>query len=251
MDRKINYHIQTLPDIIDKGRIPTFDDKGVLLECIPYSSELVYNPTMIASFVIRTKSEPNIQWLLDNMEKDGTVRHNYQSAFSPPPGWIGGLSQSLVGSALIQSGHEEEGKRAIDSLVKNCYKNGVIYERPNQIILNGWMYGIFGMYDAGKSIYEPITKLADSLRLFDGKYWSYYSNEWIFAPTFYHNIHIQQLNALYEHSDHEVLLYFYNHWKDDSNKRKALLHRNLQLLKKHKLQLYSQWRKRKKWQKNL
>jgi len=243
----VDYIINTLPDLIAKYRPFKYKD-GVIIEKIPYKNEWVYNPTMIASHVIRYQDEANTNWLLNNQQPDGSIPHNYQSEFSPPAGWIGGLSQSLIASALIRTGHKKEAQLAIDSLLTHCYEHGIIYERPSHFILNGWIYGIFGLIETGRDeVEESLEKLRKYLPTFNSNYWSIYDSTGILATPFYHNIHIEQLTELYHITQSPIFLSTATDWKN-GNQRKAMIHRNIQLIKRHKLGIIKQWWRRKKWQ---
>lgn len=242
----MNYIINTLPDVIEKQR-PYKYNNGVITEKIPYKNEWVYNPTMIACHAIRYQDDANIKWLLNHQQPDGSIPHNYQSEFSPPAGWIGGLSQSLIASTLLRAGYNKQAHLAIDSLLTHCYKGGVIYERPSHLILNGWIYGIFGLIETGRDYEESIEKLREYLPTFDSQYWSIYDSTGILATPFYHQIHIKQLIELSTITNDFSFLDYTKKWRKGKQKR-AMIHRTTQLLKRHKLGIINQWWRRKKWQ---
>ena len=132
------------------------------------------------------------------MDRDGCLRHYYTLPYGHDlePGWIGGLTQGLTASAFALSGDTEYAERAARGLLKYCYKDGVIFERPGHLILNGWIYAIFGLYDAGISIDQCVAVLLKMLPVFDCGYWSKYDDIGMISPVFYHHVHIEQLQAL-------------------------------------------------------
>lgn len=205
MGDKIAYYIDILPFSIHKGGQYTYDDTGVILSKIPYTDEYHYHATAIASAaLIDVHVEENIQWLIDNMDSEGVIHHRFTLPFyDMKEGWIGGLAQGLTASALIRNGCREEGMRAIAGLLKYCYDDGVIYEYPSVEILNGWIYGIFGLMDTASidSYYQryvnnAMDALHSHLPFYDIGGWTAYDYTGIPAPPFYHNVHLKQFNVL-------------------------------------------------------
>ena len=239
-----------LPDVIAKKRAYKIDKNDILIEKIPYKDFYVHNPTMIASCALRYDHEPSIEWIIKNMDEEGVVKHNYQSEFSPSPGWIGGLSQALVACALMKYGYESLAQKAIDAMLKHCYKDGIIYERPGQIILNGWMYAIIALDMCGREneVKESLFALTQALPLFDAEFWSCYDATWIMAPPFYHNIHCEQIKYLYELLDNDVLREYARKWVINKNWKRAKRKRQIQLIKRHGIiGCFKQARRYRKW----
>jgi hypothetical protein len=87
--------------------------------------------------------------------------------------------------------------------------NGLyLYEYTYEpLVLNGWIFSAWGLLDYYKAIgderakeaWELTTKtMAQSLNNFDCGYWSKYNINDRITSSFYHNLHIAQLNVLYD-----------------------------------------------------
>lgn len=87
-------------------------------------------------------------------------------------------------------------------------KNVIFYESTNNpVILNGWIFSLWGLFDYYKYVNDDETKivLCNSLETlksmlpdFDVKYWSKYDMGRRICSPFYHKLHIEQLNVMYD-----------------------------------------------------
>lgn len=110
-------------------------------------------------------------------------------------------------------------KKAIEFMIKDVNDGGTcLYNNKETIfqeyvssdnisVLNGWVFSIFGLYDyvifSKEKNYEKILKdtinsLAKNLKYYDRKYWSNYDQKKTIASPAYHDIHIMQLELLYD-----------------------------------------------------
>jgi len=215
---KKKYHIDCLPYDIHKKTPFTFDDNGVLLTKIPYTDAYHYHLTAIASYVIDTSNKDNLNWILDNTDKKGAYHHKFTFPFYPmEEGWVGGLAQGLAISALIKHGYAEEAQKVLSALKLYCYDGTCIYEYPKIEILNGWIYALFGVYDAGDTLFfnKNIELLKQKLPSYDQKnMWSKYDSYTNYPSTeFYHIIHLKQMRVLFELTGDVIFLDYYNKWK--------------------------------------
>ena len=237
----VYYYIDILPDCTDKNHPWKKDDNGVVMAKIPYTNEYHYHATNIASYVIKYGCKKNLNWLLNNQDIYGSYHHDFILPFyKMEKGWVGGLAQSLAASALKYNNYLDEGKQSIDALLKKCYNNGVIYEYPEIEILNGWIYGIFGLMDFVDEYPEYQKKLDESLICLKNKLKKYNINGWtaydytgIPATPFYHNLHLKQFKILNIN------------WKEKGKYPK--ISRFLYLFRKHKFKLPLLYYRRKKW----
>lgn len=78
-------------------------------------------------------------------------------------------------------------------------------QNPRRSVLNGWIFSLFGLYDASlfESSYKKIfirssETLAKHLDNYDSGYWSLYDLERRIASPAYHRLHIAQLHVLFE-----------------------------------------------------
>ncbi len=78
-------------------------------------------------------------------------------------------------------------------------------QKPRRSVMNGWVFSLFGLYDASLadgSFLEPFSlssrTLACHLDDYDNGYWSLYDLERRLASPAYHTLHIAQLRAMAE-----------------------------------------------------
>lgn len=154
---------------------------------------------------------------------DATVRK-----YGLTPGWCSALTQSLVASALLRYGHEAGDESAVrlaadaacayvpggrDIGLAVTIDGGFAPEEapstPSSLILNGWMYGLFGLWEVAEETGDAAlrdaftvssTTLADVLPRYRHGRWSRYS---LYphpmpdlAKPFYHALHVEQLRVL-------------------------------------------------------
>lgn len=97
------------------------------------------------------------------------------------------------------------------------YQDGLALEEypqsPRRGVLNGWIFSLFGLYDA--SILEPsystvfinsVDKLCLEIDNYDTGYWSLYDLTKRMASPAYHDIHIAQLSVLGEIAGRPLLI---------------------------------------------
>jgi len=214
----MSYHIDVLPGDKDKNTPFKYDKEGVIKTKIPYTQEYHYHVTSIASCALsggEDETDPHIKWLLNNMGKDGSFKHNFTFPFynNFPKAWVGGLAQGLAVSALVQANHVEAAKKAFKGIQNNCIYvdeqgDTWIEEYPLDepvCILNGFIYALFGVYDIKPFLHEAenlwndcIQTLRVNLSKYDMGYWSRYDLQTGIPSTeFYHNIHIAQMRVLF------------------------------------------------------
>lgn len=279
----LKYYVNVLPDDIQKDTQHKFEN-GVIITKIPYGNEYYHHGTAIASFVIRTLGDedlctPNINWLLDNMDKKGAIWHDFVLPFydfdSP---WVGGLAQGLTISALLLAYDEYQDKeykkgaiRAFNGLVSHC-----VHEEKNETwfceypgvydILNGNLYILFGVFDMVRytantiaiSLYDRvISTLMRKFYLYNLGYWSSYRISRTPASHFYHTVHIEQLSALIQkvplnESEKNLCSYLFNDFVRQRDsficQKRASYKRFESSLSKHGLYgSYKQYRMMKRW----
>lgn len=87
------------------------------------------------------------------------------------------------------------------------YSDGLMLsEVPGDpIILNGWLFSLFGLYDFCQVYFDDdfsnalnltLKTLEKKITLFDNGYWSKYDCDKRIASPFYHDLHIAQLSTL-------------------------------------------------------
>jgi len=92
---------------------------------------------------------------------------------------------------------------------------------PRSSILNGWIFALFGLYDAwnalkdktaGDHYQQSLCTLKRHLFEYDADYWSHYDVQGHLASSFYHDLHIHQLSALALVNRDPVLVEFRDRW---------------------------------------
>ena len=86
------------------------------------------------------------------------------------------------------------------------YSEEVVKLKPS-LVLNGWIFTIFGLFDIVKLTDDKnyvnmlnitLKTLEEELDNYDCGYWSYYDQCGGLTSPFYHRLHIAQLNVLYD-----------------------------------------------------
>lgn len=93
----------------------------------------------------------------------------------------------------------------------------------NSSVLNGWIFAIFGLLDitkiCDKKVYSDaleknIYSLKCHIEKYDNGYWSNYDLIGTIASPAYHDLHIQQLELLYDLFEISEFLYVSKKWKN-------------------------------------
>ena len=159
--------------------------------------------------------------------------------------YISGIAQAQAMSFLIRiyrlTGNEKY-RKGVEGLFQSflypIMKGGVInYDEEGRLyieeiltekvscVLDGFMYGIFGVYDyylftkdkrAEKIWRKACFTLEEILPEFDLKFWSradcYLKSPKMPASAFYHNVHIHQLEAIFEITKKDVFKFYAEKW---------------------------------------
>lgn len=161
----------------------------------------------------------SLKWAINNQKEDGGWEISKASNKNQFSSMTQGQGASLLLRGYVQYNNPqylELAKRAIYFMIKPVEENGTtkynnddIYlkEFPDEpVVLNGWIFSIFGLYDyllvnpedeKIKKIYNVTIKtLAKEIKTFDLTYWSKYDIKNKVASPFYHHLHIQLLRVL-------------------------------------------------------
>ncbi len=224
-------------------------------------SEFYYHPAAVAqcalaTFNLMTKEghvKPfrdtfvsNIAWIMENgIEYDNSTVYPFPFGlpdFHPNPGWVSGMYQGLVLSALVRAYLISKNEKIYSSCerVWNSYsadlgeKYGFRYETDNELwfeeapqlpakhILNGEIYAIWGIYDFMIINDNPglkdqwrksVSTLVNHLSRYDTGFWSYYDLAGNLASYYYHTkVHIIQLERLYEQTSEKMFKDYSAKW---------------------------------------
>ena len=228
---------------VDKIGIPMLDYQGVI--------GLQYNPISIAQWglgnyntwkEIESKSHYHkfikcADWLVNNLEENNYglkvwMHHfdwEYRDLLESP--WYSGLAQGQGLSVLVRAHKEtkeQKYKTALNEAVKvffeSTHNGGVNFKdskgynwieeyivHPPTHILNGFIWGIWGIYDysiyfndkRAMSLFNGYKKtIVENIKTFDTGYWSLYEHSGtlikMISSPFYHKLHIVQLKIMYQ-----------------------------------------------------
>lgn len=167
----------------------------------------------IANWAIE-KQEENGMWDCMGQLKDKA--HETQSSMCQSEG-TSVLLRAYVETKDIKYYHGAS--KAIEFMIKDKEYGGTCYYEDsmpifqeyissyNLSVLNGWIFSIFGLFDYTliskdekyKSILEhSLEAMCKKLEKYDRKFWSNYDIRGTIASPSYHDLHIKQLQLLYE-----------------------------------------------------
>ena len=181
-----------------------------------------------------------VDWAVKKQERSGAWDNfSYFYPDHPYGAMAQGEGSSLLIRAFIDSGNKdylERAQSAIDFMLKDKeqggtteYSDGVILlEYPHRkAVLNGWIFAWWGLYDYviatnDNTHYKAVLDrscltLVKELPQFKNNYWSVYDLEGRIASPFYHNLHIAQMQAMYELTGNEVFNEYARRWERQQN----------------------------------
>lgn len=247
-----------------------FDAKGIPLLDYKGTIGKQYNPIAIAQYSLGNynvycgnKDSASLnravnaaEWLVDNLQQNSNslwVWHHhfdweyFRTLKSP---WYSGLAQGQGISALLRvyavtsnEKYMDAARKAFESLLVPVEHGGVLYTGPDNYwwieeyivdppthILNGFIWGLWGVYDymlvtgdskAEQLWQESLKTIIDNTHLFDTGYWSLYdlsqtaiSNV---ASNFYHSLHIVQLRIMHRLTDNKFFGELADRWESYRN----------------------------------
>ena len=185
-------------------------------------------------------------WAIENQDKVGGwptreamgLDNEYNYSAMPQ-----GEGVSLLVRAWHKTGNSvyiDAAKAAFNLMTKSVEDGGTAFydgdsvyfeEYPSYIrntVLNGWIFALFGIYDywiatkdeyAKDIFYKSINTLDKKIYEYDARYWSYYDKRGAIASPFYHNLHISQLQALYDVTKNKTILHYFNKFKSYNNSK--------------------------------
>ncbi|CUN52281.1 D-glucuronyl C5-epimerase family protein [Roseburia inulinivorans] len=161
-------------------------------------------------------------------------------------GYISAISQGQAISFLVRAmiilgdyKYLDTANKLFASFKYSIYDGGVVnYDEKSRIyleeyptkkiscVLDGFIYAMFGVYDyylitadtdAENIFFDCCNTVEDRLKEFDLGFWSradvYVEKPKMPASKFYHNVHVQQLKALYKITSREVYIEYARKWE--------------------------------------
>ncbi len=162
------------------------------------------------------------EWALENQQEDGGwITFAYKDKNHPYSCMAQGEAISLLIRAHILTGNSsfvQAAQKAKELMLRPLCDGGtaeytedgdlLLYETTNNpVILNGWIFSAWGLYDyykyfadeeAKRALDKTLGSIKKKLADFDMKYWSRYEDGKRICSPFYHKLHIAQLKANYE-----------------------------------------------------
>lgn len=180
------------------------------------------------------------EWAVKNQQADGAwVTFEYENPEYPYSGMAQGEGISLLLRAYKETNQDSflnSAHRAMDFLLLPIEKGGptkyvndkiYLYECPRDpLILNGWIFAIWGLMDYVKAtgdikvkniLNKTLETLEQDLSSYDLGYWSKYEDEKRIASPFYHRLHIAQLNVMYDLTGTPIYKKFADKWTKYQN----------------------------------
>ena len=186
--------------------------------------------------IYRKKLIACADWAVNNQQGDGGwITFSYENPKYPYSSMAQGEGISMLIRAHIVTGNEQYMvaiRNAKDFMLKPISDGGTtdyqgedvyLYECIHDpLILNGWIFSLWGLYDYIKYIDDDEVKgvlnstlnsLKKKLHEFDIKYWSKYDDGKRICSPFYHKLHIAQLRAMHDLFGDEIYKEFADKWK--------------------------------------
>jgi len=175
-------------------------------------------------------------WAVVNQQADGGW---VTFAYNKPEAPYSSMAQGEGISMLVRAAIITDDKRFADAAAKakefmlkpiseggTTKYNGdnvILYEdTDNPVILNGWIFSLWGLYDYCKYfgdeesdiiLKKTLETLKRKLPDFDTKYWSKYDDGKNICSPFYHKLHIAQLNVMHDLFGDPIYKEFTDKWK--------------------------------------
>lgn len=176
-------------------------------------------------------------WAIEHQDEKG--RWNNFSHYSPEMPY-GSMAQGEGASLLVRAylhTHEQKylfaSQRALDYMLLPIEAGGTTkYVEGDAflmeytfkgMVLNGSIFSWWGLYDyvsviGDRGIYEEalnctLKSLIKALPKFKCAYWSMYSEDGLLASPFYHNLHIAQMQAMFELTDEPIFNEYAKIWE--------------------------------------
>lgn len=174
------------------------------------------------------------RWAAENQEPSGGWRNfAHECPEHPYSSMTQGEGASLLLRVCGETGlYREEARRALDFMLVPVDRGGTavydgdavyLHEFTHEpVVLNGWIFSLFGLYDGWLFFRDPALKavldrslaaMKDHLSEFDNGYWSMYNRGKMITSPFYHSLHIALLQVLGEMTGEAVFTDTARRWE--------------------------------------
>ncbi len=178
----------------------------------------------------------SVEWAITHQDEQGRWNTFF---YVYPEHPFGAMSQgegaSLLIRAYARTGKQEyldAAHKAIDFMLLPIEDGGTAkYEKDDvvlteythlPIVMNGWIFAWWGLYDYvlatndgnyKKILDKSCETLEKHLPLFKAAYWSKYDEAGMMASPFYHNLHIAQMQAMFELTGRDIFKQYATRWE--------------------------------------
>jgi len=202
-----------------------------------------------------------VDWAMANIDTQGRWNNFF---FYTPKTPYGAMAQG-EGASLLVRAYQHTGeieyldktKEAIDFMLLpledgGCtkYESGDAYLMEytfKGLVMNGAIFAWWGLYDyvvatkdTGKykvALDQTLDSLVKVLPQFKCSYWSMYSLDGLIASPFYHNLHVAQMEAMYELTERTIFKDYADTWRRQQTnilcKSSAFIKKALQKIAEH------------------
>ena len=177
-----------------------------------------------------------VEWTVAHQDEKGRWSTFFYVYPEHPYGAMAqGEGASLLLRAYTHSGNRvylDAAQKAIDFMLLPLDKGGTtIYDKGDvvlaeythlPVVMNGWIFAWWGLYDYvlathdvgvyRKALDSSCNSLIKYLPKYKTWYWSKYDLGGMMASPFYHNLHIAQMQAMYELTREEIFDQYAKHW---------------------------------------
>lgn len=230
------------PNIIDNNELPLCEtesgDKIVFpVAVFQYALGLydLYLKTGQKKYI--NKFKQCADWILEIQDEKGRINNFFYIYPDAPYGAMAqGEAASVLARAYVtykEEAYYQAASKAVMFMLKSVDEGGVTkYEGENVFlleythlptVLNGWIFAWWGLYDYTlinseqyyiDMLQRSLATMVKSLAKFSNNFWSFYDIEGKkIASPFYHNLHIAQLEVMYELTGKSIFCLYANKWR--------------------------------------
>lgn len=245
----ISGYYNNLTEKVTKSPIPLDSDE--LPTVVTDTGERVYFPVAIFQYglgcydlYLETKDNNYLRrfllcanWALENIDEKGRWNNFF---FYKPETPYGAMAQGEGVSLLLRAYKETSNRQYLEKTHEALnfmllpleeggttkYENGKAYLMEytfKGMVLNGAIFAWWGLYDYvlatnddGKyrqMLEKTLSSIIETLPRFKHHIWSMYSLDGLIASPFYHNLHIAQMQAMYQLTGEEIFNTYAKRWK--------------------------------------
>lgn len=233
--------VMKIPELLDGDELPKLNLEG---------GKFTYFPVAIFQYgfgcydlYLQTKDKcydckfmQCVEWTLVQQDDEG--RWNNFSHYCPDTPY-GAMAQGEGASLLVRAyihTHDQQyldaAKKAIDFMLLPLEEGGTTkYEGDDAflmeytfkgVVMNGFIFAWWGLYDyvlatGDKGKYKEALErtqntLINILPQFENSHWSMYSFDGLIASPFYHNLHVAQMQAMYQLTGESIFDEYAKRW---------------------------------------